>query len=706
MQQTISFDEPIDAISLQLPHDDAKVMIKLKNGWHQFIIEKELDPLLMETDLVMLPKGTDRILLRGDLDDIKLHPIQISDKPPSYSLAAQRFYRAPRILSRSDWGADDLFLFQGPPVERSDTQDDANASKEVQKRVSANTNQRVNDCKAAHRNHSEDFRTTKLITHNAEGTAYRWPLRYSPDIKLLVLHHTAQKVAGDTRSAVERMRAMYKYHANSLGWGDVGYHYIIDEAGTIYEGRYGGDKVVGGHTYCGNVGTKGIVLMGNFDVELPTQSQVQAAQWLLHDLAKKYNIDLRRAVNFKGKKVQPILRHKDLIATECPGRYLSPAITQIRGNVIAGNVNATVDFPRMISRTRETFKKQKTRLQEASQALSRRFYRTKRQIRTASRNNSSRLQFYRNQLETTSDIQRKRSPRTQRPMRPTGTLHRSNPKSPTPNPSSRSDAIRIRLSYESNIATIESNGQLIVNGQPVDSVRLGKDGNSCIAITSPSIYNLPSTISISSDQHPLTITSWPTPHNRFRGTIECRIVDGELALINELPLEQYLMGLSEQPDSEPREKQKAFAIAARSYAAFYMQPGQEKFAGKPYHGSDTGASFQNYSGVTYEEQNPKWVQSVLDTKDQVIMKDGDIIKAAYFSSSDGKTRSPEQNGWKNFPHSEVFRSKLDPWCKGMKLHGHGVGMSGCGARAQALQGKRAEEILEYYYSETTLGVVK
>jgi len=63
---------------------------------------------------------------------------------------------------------------------------------------------------------------------------------------------------------------IYRYHAISRGWGDIGYHYIIDYWGNIYEGRYGGNGVRGAHTYydkkCDNfnVGSIGILLMGNY----------------------------------------------------------------------------------------------------------------------------------------------------------------------------------------------------------------------------------------------------------------------------------------------------------------------------------------------------------------------------------------------------------------------------------------------------------
>jgi peptidoglycan hydrolase-like amidase len=199
-----------------------------------------------------------------------------------------------------------------------------------------------------------------------------------------------------------------------------------------------------------------------------------------------------------------------------------------------------------------------------------------------------------------------------------------------------------------------------------------------------------------------TITSWDKPMNRFRGIIECRVLNGEMMLINELPLDDYMLGLSEEPDTEPYEKQRAFAIAARTYALYYMTSSVRKFPGMPFDGSDDPAIFQKYSGYAYEEQHPSWIRAVKSTAKQVLTKDNHVIRPPYFSSDDGKTRSPAEVGWKNFPFAEVFSSKPDPWCEGQALRGHGVGMSGCGAEAQALEGKSAEQILQYYYPGTKI----
>jgi peptidoglycan hydrolase-like amidase len=200
----------------------------------------------------------------------------------------------------------------------------------------------------------------------------------------------------------------------------------------------------------------------------------------------------------------------------------------------------------------------------------------------------------------------------------------------------------------------------------------------------------------------LTLDAVRGKRRSYAGIIECRVIQGKVTLINELPLEQYLEGLAEEPDTELFEKQKAFAVAARTYAAFYMQDATRKFPGQPYDGSDDPAVFQSYAGIDFGGSNPRWLEAAKATARQVLTYQGTIIKPPYFSSDDGRTRSPAEAGWKSFPFPEIFVSKADPWCKGLSMAGHGVGMSGCGAKGQALEGRSAEQILQYYYPGTRL----
>ena len=205
-----------------------------------------------------------------------------------------------------------------------------------------------------------------------------------------------------------------------------------------------------------------------------------------------------------------------------------------------------------------------------------------------------------------------------------------------------------------------------------------------------------------------TVEKYAKKTRRLRGVLECRVIAGELTLIDEMSLEEYMRGLSEEPDTELYEKQRAFAIAARTYAAFYMDPAHRKFPGMPYDGSDDPAVFQAFEGINFADNNPQWLRSLASTADQVLTKNNIVIKAPYFSSDDGRTRSPAElgGGWAMILFPEIFQSKNDPWCAGFPMAGHGVGMSGCGAKGQAKEGKTAEEILRYYYPGTDIQIYK
>src|SRR3989344_221523 len=291
-------------------------------------------------------------------------------------------------------------------------------------------------------------------------------------------------------------------------------------------------------------------------------------------------------------------------------------------------------------------------------------------------------------------IQERRALRSERKVR----------KAPPPERSKTETDIRIRLTYDKTSAIITSPSPVRIEGQggvilSDGPVHLSIEQNLCKVSTSDG--NLMSDVIRLAPTENLTFLTIMTQEkstNRFRGVLECRVIDGKLTIINELGIEDYLAGLAEEPDSEPWEKQRAFAIAARSYALHYVLSDKRKFPGMPYDGSDSPREFQAYGGKFFEEKNPRWVQAVQDTAGKVITWQRRIVKAPYFSSDGGQTKSAlDVWGWKDTPYLD---SKPDPWCSGMSNNGHGVGMSGCGAEGQANEGKTAEEILGYYFPNT------
>jgi len=102
------------------------------------------------------------------------------------------------------------------------------------------------------------------------------------DISHLVVHHSASSNTSNNWPAV--VLSFWDYHVNTLGWCDIGYNWLVDPEGNLYEGRGGGNNVQGAHFSCANSNTMGICVIGNFmDVE-PTQ---EAKEMLIRLLSWK-----------------------------------------------------------------------------------------------------------------------------------------------------------------------------------------------------------------------------------------------------------------------------------------------------------------------------------------------------------------------------------------------------------------------------------
>ncbi len=137
----------------------------------------------------------------------------------------------------------------------------------------------------------------------------------------ITVHHSAHYSGVSNRpsvAAAESIRSIQRTHMGR-GWGDIGYHFIIDSAGRIWEGRslaYQGAHAGNNESNRGNIG---IVAMGNFNLHPPTQAQVAALKWLIRNLRRQYRIS---AWQIHG--------HCHYKATACPGTYLKRLLPDLR----------------------------------------------------------------------------------------------------------------------------------------------------------------------------------------------------------------------------------------------------------------------------------------------------------------------------------------------------------------------------------------
>jgi hypothetical protein len=90
---------------------------------------------------------------------------------------------------------------------------------------------------------------------------------YNSTIRTGFVHHTAGSNSYSAADVPKILRAIYAYHVKGNGWSDVGYNFLVDKFGRLWEGRYGGmDRaVVGAHTGGFNVDTFAVSAIGNYD---------------------------------------------------------------------------------------------------------------------------------------------------------------------------------------------------------------------------------------------------------------------------------------------------------------------------------------------------------------------------------------------------------------------------------------------------------
>jgi hypothetical protein len=184
---------------------------------------------------------------------------------------------------------------------------------------------------------------------------------YSSTIKMGFVHHTDGTNAYTASQVPSIIRSIYAYHVQSNGWCDVGYNFLVDRFGRIWEGRYGGiDKaVIGAHTGGFNTNSFGTSLIGTFSSTTPPAAMLTALERLYAWKLGMYFRDptgrtTMVAGSFSGSRYAKgttvtfnvISGHRDADTTTCPGSAAYAKLGAIRSGVRsligAGFVSPTV----------------------------------------------------------------------------------------------------------------------------------------------------------------------------------------------------------------------------------------------------------------------------------------------------------------------------------------------------------------------------
>jgi hypothetical protein len=195
-----------------------------------------------------------------------------------------------------------------------------------------------------------DWGADESLRYDSSGKEI-WPPAFYP-VQKLIVHHTATQNNDPDPAAT--VRSIYYYHAVTQGWGDIGYNFLIDEAGRIYEGRHtldypsgsspteedaAGNGVTAAHAVGFNSGTVGIALLGTLSNQDATPAARHALEQILAWESDHHGIDPQGSslytnpVNGTQKTFANIAGHRDVVATDCPGGFFYATLPQIRADV-------------------------------------------------------------------------------------------------------------------------------------------------------------------------------------------------------------------------------------------------------------------------------------------------------------------------------------------------------------------------------------
>jgi hypothetical protein len=173
---------------------------------------------------------------------------------------------------------------------------------------------------------------------------------YASRVRIAVVHHTAGTNTYTRAQSAGIVRGIMLYHVRSNGWDDIGYNFLVDKYGQVFEGRYGGidRNVVGAHAGGFNDGTVGIAVIGTYGsarISAAAQAAVtRLIAWRL-DLAHADPLAVPTHVSSGNERyprgapviLRGVVGHRETGYTSCPGDGLMGQLGAIaRGAAASG----------------------------------------------------------------------------------------------------------------------------------------------------------------------------------------------------------------------------------------------------------------------------------------------------------------------------------------------------------------------------------
>lgn len=654
-----------------------------------------------------------------------------------------------------------------------------------------------------------------MVVDTENGHKLWWKKEYVFNKTKILVHHTVNdmsKLQSET-SVKALLRSVYSMHALQHGRGDIGYNFVISPGGVIYEWRSGGEWVVGAHATWNNQPSVGIALLGNFQIDQPTDAQINALIKLTAALAAKYRIDPMLQLEYhKKSSFSPYVTsfmnfamagHRDVWATACPGENLYKLLPAIRDRVvlstkaylaqypnvkpiskpILASANTSTTTSRPASQTLPTSTTVVNNITKLQLTVPAALWLTKNthliraripemwttlpecklvsgqitivgcmyrawQLIVGVRKNGGiddpgvvRISAQSRRVEVLFDIQMSRQGKNSSiPSLPVTTnatssivstdspeLQQRKSSFPIPTPRAMTkisqsvsasqipalmkkdvSVLLYNASMQSSSWMLVCSGKCTLAGSPFTTINVSFDDG--VLRVQKGVLSWKETNLLLEADNDSTIAVLDGVTKKQYGIYRWSIsllsqnikkIDGnyvsQYAVINTLPVEQYLAGMAEASDREPLEKTKVLALLTKSYALYYIawsgpHPSIPKDAA--YQAIDDPRFFQKYVGVTWEKTSKNWPIAVEATKNTYLLYNNTLPILPYFHCSPGFTWSAREKWWRS--DTPYLKSVLDDsGCTTFEWHG--VGLSGQWATKKAQNGEKAEDILKYYY---------
>jgi flagellar hook assembly protein FlgD len=182
----------------------------------------------------------------------------------------------------------------------------------------------------------------------ADESIVRAPPYYADRLRFAVVHHTAGTNSYTAAQSAAIVRGIQRYHVLGNGWNDIGYNFLVDKYGQVFEGRGGGiDKnVVGAHAEGFNTGSAGVSILGTYSSSPISPAARSALVRLLAWRLDVAHVDPLAGLTWISGgnpeypagtpvKLRTIAGHRDTGPTSCPGSALYARLPGIRSSVAA-----------------------------------------------------------------------------------------------------------------------------------------------------------------------------------------------------------------------------------------------------------------------------------------------------------------------------------------------------------------------------------